>query len=541
MEKRPIRTRTHAAADGLLIALFLVAISLPLVDRLVGLDASPELTEKRRLAQAPEVSFRWSALAALPAQVTAFWNDTFGFRPLLIRLHNRSTMRLGVSPSKSVIIGRRGWLFYTEEGSIDYYRGTRPFSQADLVRWQQILEARRDWLADRGIRYLFVIAPDKDTIYPEYMPSRISRLRTTTRLDQLIAHLHAYSDLEVLDLRQALLDAKGTDPIYRLTDTHWNDLGAFVAYREVMQRLAGWLPTGGPAPLSSFEPRRYPASGDLAGMLSLDGVLVEDWLDLLPRTPRRAHPQGAVPPGYGESRVQDTDDAGLPTAVMLHDSFGRNLVPLVAEHFRHIVFAWTLTVDPTLLRDERPDVVIQESAERFLMARPPSDSAELNDNARLRARFAASPDVRLRLAPGGTTSGIESDGRVSVLVPAAGSDIAVVLRAMDAAPSVLLPPFALGSGTLPVVRIDLTSPADTRLELFYESEGASGYDYSYGGMQRAQRNLWWPLRQGRNVLLMPLPDSAAHERLRLDLGKAPGDYLLHTLEVRGIPRASRGS
>ncbi|MEI9865253.1 MAG: hypothetical protein WDN00_12025 [Limisphaerales bacterium] len=43
---------------------------------------------------------------------------------------------------------------------------------------------RRDWLAKRGIAYLFVVAPDKHSIYPEELPGWAVKVRPQTKLDQ---------------------------------------------------------------------------------------------------------------------------------------------------------------------------------------------------------------------------------------------------------------------------------------------------------------------------------------------------------------------
>jgi hypothetical protein len=66
-------------------------------------------------------------------------------------------------------------------------------------------------------------------------------------------------------------------------------------------------------------------------------------------------------------------DPGLPRAVVFHDSFIGHLVPTLSEHFRRVVYATTYEFDRTLLEWERPDVVIQEVVERFLLQPPPGD------------------------------------------------------------------------------------------------------------------------------------------------------------------------
>ena len=51
-----------------------------------------------------------------------------------------------------------------------------------------MLQDTQDWLAAHGIRYVFVLTPDKHQIYPEYIPASIHRLHEQTRSDQLIEY-----------------------------------------------------------------------------------------------------------------------------------------------------------------------------------------------------------------------------------------------------------------------------------------------------------------------------------------------------------------
>src|SRR5204862_369648 len=91
----------------------------------------------------------------------------------------------GVSPSPKVMLGRDDWLFYTGESSVEIFRGTRPFDETALEEWCRALESQRDFLARRGIAYVFAIAPNKETIYPDLVPARrpLPRLVRSERAD----------------------------------------------------------------------------------------------------------------------------------------------------------------------------------------------------------------------------------------------------------------------------------------------------------------------------------------------------------------------
>jgi len=366
---KPVRQ----VADLALISIFLAMIFLPPVAALLGIGPATSLTEKRAPIVRPPLTLDLPGLTFFHRNFEAYWNDTFGFRSTLVRGYNRASMWLGVSPSAKVVVGTDGWLFVGEEYSaVEYYRATRPFTPEQLVWWQRLLEGRHDWLAQHGIRYLLIVAPDKQSIYPEYMPAALNRVGTVTRLDQLVAHLEQHSDLQLLDLRGVLREAKAHERPYERLDSHWNDLGAWIAYAEIAKRLGVWFPHMQPVPLSDFE-RTWPAGqgNDLAMLLSLSDVMPGERLTLVPRVPRRARlipTDGTLPPGSVAMLVTETGDPALPRAVMFHDSFAQTLWPFLSEHFAHIAYSWQYNFDPGLIEREKPDVVLDEMVDRVLMA-----------------------------------------------------------------------------------------------------------------------------------------------------------------------------
>jgi len=90
-------------ADVILVAFFLIAITLPLVAKLVLPDRAVAASENRRLAKFPKLDWKGKALEAFPSAFEKYYNDQFGFRDQLIRWHHLVKLRvLGVSPSPRV-------------------------------------------------------------------------------------------------------------------------------------------------------------------------------------------------------------------------------------------------------------------------------------------------------------------------------------------------------------------------------------------------------------------------------------------------------
>jgi len=369
--------RSQAAAHGArlervaVVILFMTIIAAPGTALLLGVDrGSISEAEMRELAPPPAWPQSRQAIAAWPSAFEKYFEDHFGFRARLIHWQASLLWRgLRTSASDTVIAGTDGWLYYADDGGMEDYVETTPFTDPQLAEWQRTLEANRAWLHARGIPYLFVVAPDKQMVYPEHMPSSLHRLRQDYHADQLIAYLHAHSTMEVLDLRPAIVDAKDGELLYHLYDTHWNDRGGLVGYTAIVRRLQQWLPDVRPLARADFDEVPGVPSGDKTTMLGLVDPGKVSMPGLVPKGGQRWRiVEPAHPDPYGEDGrlVTEISDRSLPRVVMFRDSFGGRLIPYLSAHFSRAVYLWQNNFEQAVIEAERPTVVIQEMVGRHL-------------------------------------------------------------------------------------------------------------------------------------------------------------------------------
>jgi hypothetical protein len=353
-------------------AAFVAVLFLPLVCKVLRLEFVEPAREFRLFASRPALPRDLAGLKAFPGRFEAYFNDHFGLRALLIQgMHLVKGRWLDASTAAHALLGRDGWLYYTEKPPGTDYHAARPFRPEELERWRHILQKRHDWCERRGIPYLVFIPPDKQTIYPEHVPPELRPRHAESRLDQLLAYMRAHSNVILIDVRQAMWAAKDRERLYDVTDSHWNARGAFLGYEALVGELARWLPGIRPLARSAFVDTDYlKAGGDIAQMVALDRLRCEEVLGLGPRLPRRAHVcEAFLPDVYntlGPPHATEYPDSSLPRAVMFHDSFTWALEPFLSEHFQRIVYGWTDQFNPELVRQEQPDVVVQELVERKL-------------------------------------------------------------------------------------------------------------------------------------------------------------------------------
>jgi hypothetical protein len=368
----PPAPATHPLRDSALIALFFAAlVAFATLDPLGGRSLH---VENRAMAVWP--AWMWSPTWF--ARFDAAFSDRFRGRNALIALeHAIVVLGFDTSPGGNVVIGKDDWLYFAgEDGhAIDrHLRGTLPFTDAQVDALAAELERRRAWLAARGIAYVVTVAPDKGTIYPEHLPRWVHVMSTPTPLARVGQALARNPALRYVDLRAPLREAKAREPVYYRTDSHWNYLGAIVAYRAIMaevQRALGTtrLPTIAPPDVPPYVPGVDTYRGDLARILGVPWRY--DEADVAPFAKVLGDPSKRC-----ARRIDDGKDDGFEIyacerapdvrAVVYRDSMAIPLIPLLSENFRRVVYVGSRRLDPALIEREHPDVVVEEFVERNL-------------------------------------------------------------------------------------------------------------------------------------------------------------------------------
>lgn len=371
----------------IIIALFMSAIWLPAIESVLRIFSDENLSEKRVLAECPK--FGVEPVELIPAKFDEFYKDHFGFRNKLIKGHNfiKYKMLKGSSLGK-VLFGDNGWLYLTKAGIIEDYLGQTPLTTEDLQAWRDMLQSRQDYLASKGIKYLFIIAPNKAMIYPENLPEHIRINKGKTHMDQLVEYLRDNSTVCIVDIRPTLWEVKKTNLVYYPRGTHWNYRGGLIAYSEVCNKLNNWFKDITAMPLSDFNIRVEKRAGDLVTMLGLQQSLAadEDILEL--KTPGSVIkkdlklPNNCLWPAHIDPNNSFAYENPLKkhSMVLFHDSFGCHggFDKYLAEHFKRTT---PVAVQPNhkclelIIEQEKPDIVIQEMAERKLRKVPKKDGA----------------------------------------------------------------------------------------------------------------------------------------------------------------------
>jgi len=372
-------SRIASVAYTLTIALFLLAIWLPNIGSMLGI-APGESTEQRAMGKLPELKLDRKSIIQFQSRFMKFYVDNFGFRNVLIRWNSLFKLNvLKVDQFPKVLVGKEGWLYLIKDdegnNSLDYYRSLSLFQgEKEIEEWVKPLADIRKDLASQGIRMLVVFVPMKPRVYPEYVPAYLRPVQDRTRLDQMMEYLKKNTGIDFIDTGPDLVAGKKDHLVFIKHDVHWNGYGAYYAYRGIMERISAMLGPVKPLTLGDFTVTAVSfTGGDLANMLGLKDRFTEDYYVFTRKDGVKTRSLPVAYPAPFSRFTEAVESAGRkgPKAVVFHDSFFNFLKPLMGEHFsRMTCFQSYGRYDRGVIEAEKPDIVIFEIAEHFLLKSP---------------------------------------------------------------------------------------------------------------------------------------------------------------------------
>ena len=239
--------------------------------------------------------------------LTDYVADHFGFRQELVTANAAlQTRLLCTSPAEDVIYGTDGWLYYAK--TLDDYQNHATLTESEAQQLAQTVKSMQDYCESRGARFLFTIAPNKSSLYPEHMPARYLTEDADGSYERVLPYL-------------GLPHTSFTDEEYTTERSH---------------------------------------SGDLYQMLYPKGTQKEE------TQVYQTSFSYVNPPRSDEDILMQTTQENAPNGRLLlcRDSFGNALHPFLAEDFREAII--TRQMPYPLEQVQKGDTVIIEIVERNL-------------------------------------------------------------------------------------------------------------------------------------------------------------------------------
>lgn len=315
-------------------------------------------SQKRAPAEFPKLITENKLNLSFPKEFEDWLQDHIAWRDELVTLRSRALAGLQTSSDKQVILGEDGWLYYQE--TVPDFTGDGAFTENQLYRLSTVMREMNDALELKGIPFLVAIAPNKNTVYPEYMPADYSRRSGPSNAERL----QVLQSAHYVDLTSILKNQPRQERLlYHKTDTHWNNYGARLGAFALLSALAEITKTSVALPdLAGEGTMRRDWTGDLSQMLYPANTPKDD----------QFYFSDTEPVYTVKGRMRSPEELNITTVggrtgfnlLVLRDSFSNALIPYLSNAFSNVQYKRQMPLP--LLETENIDAVVLEIVERRL-------------------------------------------------------------------------------------------------------------------------------------------------------------------------------
>ena len=278
-----------------------------------------------------------------------WFSKNFAFSDTITDIYTDIKLALFNEGNSQVIVGKDNFLFFAD--TINDYVGLDRMSDEDIRRTAQVLALLNDQSAEAGAEFLFVCAPNKNSVYGEYMPARYKKSGSLSDLDRLYRELDLLG-VHYIDLRDVLRQSDRLT--YHKRDTHWNGIGAQIAFGMITAHFGVNMPDyGEEVVVTDFE-------GDL------DALLYPGKTKYDVNTTRNFDGMFIFTSAYSNPMDLGITSRSGATGklLMFRDSFANALIPYAASSFGEVRMERIIPYNMAQLETYAPDYVIVEIAER---------------------------------------------------------------------------------------------------------------------------------------------------------------------------------
>lgn len=307
---------------------------------------------------------------------------------------------ISVDPEQ-VIVGQDKWLFLGDHHAKTITTKRFGSTIEDINEATRSVNAMAEWLIfarDYGVKnFKILIGPDKASIYSEHVPGW-AKPASRLKIDAVI-------EADKLDIfvnpRDHLISKKPdfSNELYYQTDTHWNALGAWLAFKYFLINLLGdELHSTLTANNTNITVRN---GGDLANFLRISNYINDKELSIAPRTLPTVNVKqysfktgellkegGNLPISSPDQAIRVVSDNAVSNKkiIWLRDSFGNAMSPYMAQffsetvqlHYGHATSHWLAKA----IKEYQPDYVLITAVERsipsdFFVSTPPIEAGPI--------------------------------------------------------------------------------------------------------------------------------------------------------------------
>ena len=263
------------------------------------------------------------------------------------------------------IFGRDDWMFCNYDNSIAYYCGSNLMSEQQMKDKLSLMQKLQNICDSRGVQLQFMIAPNKEQVYSEYMPTYTIE-NSYKRVPGFIDYVKRNSSVKIIYPIDELCAAKSTMSTYYKYDTHWNHYGSFIATQALYKEMG--------LDYVSPDSVNYSEGSCIWGLVITAGLSWKDYerdYDHIPDYKPEIelfNTDGEIDHIHTEkSAVYRTDSTASNQSrfVMVGDSFRLYMMPYLERDFQHVSIARRDNIHDIEDDIRQADILVVECVERL--------------------------------------------------------------------------------------------------------------------------------------------------------------------------------
>ena len=296
-------------------------------------------------------------------QYEQYFNDYIPFRNELIQIigivdyYIFKNFAYGSSP---FFYGKNDCQFWRDE--IKDYSGETIVNNDELENIRSNIINFRDELLKYKIDFILMVCPNKSSIYDEYIPDYVNKAKITAT-DKILNYIKDNTDIKIVYPKDHLIKYKNKYDLYYQYDAHWNKLGAYIGYIDLIKNI------------------NYGYS-----IVSIDNLIINKYDEIsyvnrnkyIIRTDTNYLMNGYTKNEFKlingkndsyESYVYTKSNSDNKNVLFIRDSFGYYMFDYIASYFNESTFIHLNNFKKLYIDDKKIDIVIFETVENMLKDR----------------------------------------------------------------------------------------------------------------------------------------------------------------------------
>lgn len=327
--------------------------------------------ENRNLAPFPAVTQDGAFNNEFTTQFETWFKDHMGLRQEMIVANTALQFQVfdRMLDNSNYHIGPHGDLNYATEEMLRDYAHLNIRTDYWVGLYGDSYQKVSDYLAEQDVDFYYVQCYDKHSIYPEQFTDKIKQVGDVSKTDQLIRYLEEETSVNVISLKQPLLEAKKKYEVYSNwgDPTHWAPRGAFVGYQYMMDRINKTQTQQ----VKVLQEEDYEIEIKQGGITLNQVIHRDDYFEFFTlKSPKAQLQDNTVMGKWADQyhKVWKNPEAGNDTKVLLlcDSYFDSYIAADIAESYGEVWLIWADYIGdlPQILEIYDADMVIFECAER---------------------------------------------------------------------------------------------------------------------------------------------------------------------------------